>query len=56
LTEIDKVTGANRDTGVMEMDWATGADREKGLTEMDRPTGSIYSGDSGVDEISSYII
>jgi hypothetical protein len=50
------VTGANRDTGVMELDWATGADRDKGLTEMDRPTGSIYSGDSGVDGISSYII
>jgi hypothetical protein len=38
------------------MDWATGVDGATGVTEMDRATGSIYSGDPGVDGISSYII
>jgi hypothetical protein len=38
------------------MDWATRADGDSGVMEMDGVTGSIYSGDPGVDGISSYII
>jgi len=39
-----------------EMDWATGADGDTGVTEMDGATGSIYSGDPGVDRLSSHRI
>jgi hypothetical protein len=38
------------------MDWETRADGDIGVTEMDGATGSIYSGDPGVDRISSHII
>jgi hypothetical protein len=44
------------DTGMTEMDWATGEDGDTGVTEMDGATGSIYSGDPGVDRLSSHLI
>jgi len=52
-TELRRVYG---DTGMTEMDWATGADGDTGVTEMDGATGSIYSGDPGVDRLSSHRI
>jgi len=52
-TELRRVYG---DTGMTEMDWATGADGDTGVMEMDGATGSIYSGDPGVDSISSHLI
>jgi len=51
------------DTGIMETDWVTAGVRryrdegdrlgEGGCTEMDGATGSIYSGDPGIDRLSS---
>jgi len=38
-----------------EMDRATGADADTVATEMDRVKWSIYSGDPGVDSISSHL-
>jgi len=38
-----------------EMDWVTGADGDTGVTEIDGATGRIYSGDPGIDRISSHL-
>jgi len=40
---------------MMEMDWATGVHGDTGVMEMHRAMGSIYSGDPGVDSISSHL-
>jgi hypothetical protein len=52
-TELRRVYGA---TGMTQVDCATGADRDTGVTEMDGAMGSIYSGDPGVDRLSSHLI
>jgi hypothetical protein len=41
---------------MMEMDWAMEADGDTEVTEMDGAMGNIYSGDLGVDRLSSHLI